>query len=86
MRPMLVVMRLAQMRRVHPKQVEMTCARCGETVGVYPSGQSALKADPTLEVVCSECAEREPIPVNTMVALAPGAEREPLESVWREPK
>lgn len=78
--PRLVVMRLADMQRVHPQQDDSkVCAVCGQQVGIYPSGQEALKHDPTMEIVCSVCNEADHDPwVGT---LAPGALREPFESV-----
>lgn len=57
-KPMLVVMRLEDMWRRHPRQDNSrVCSKCGEKVGIYPSGQSALKADPTLAIVCNVCSE-----------------------------
>ena len=32
----LIVMRCADMVRVHPKQIAAKCARCGHAVGIYP--------------------------------------------------
>jgi hypothetical protein len=56
----LVVMRLADMHRMHPKQDNSrTCDLCDAPVGVYPSGQAQLRADPTTEIVCSVCARKE---------------------------
>ncbi len=53
----LVVMRLIDMHKVHPDQVTMACALCAEPVGVYPSGQRALRLAPgPIEVVCQVCA------------------------------
>lgn len=73
---MLIVMRLADMHRVHPKQDNSrVCATCGERVGIYPSGQRVLQTDPTITIVCSHCSPRADIAI-----LAPGAEREPFES------
>jgi len=51
----LLVMRLADMVRVHPNQIESTCPNCGETVGIYPSGQQMLQENPELEIVCQKC-------------------------------
>ena len=34
----LIVMRLADMKRVHPEQITDKCAGCGHAVGIYPSG------------------------------------------------
>ena len=76
----LLVMRLADMVRVHPQQDNSrTCDRCGEQVGIYPSGQEVLRKNPSTEIVCSVCAEQDPPP--TLQALAPGALHEPFESV-----
>jgi DNA-directed RNA polymerase subunit RPC12/RpoP len=73
----LIVMRLADMHRVHPDQdTSRVCAECGEQVGIYPSGQRVLRDDPTTRIVCNRCGE----PVGGIVILAPGAEREPFES------
>jgi hypothetical protein len=71
----LIVMRLADMTRVHPHQDESrVCSRCGERVGIYPSGQRALAAVPDLEIVCHVCCDP------GIGLLAPGAETEPFES------
>jgi hypothetical protein len=73
----LIVMRLVEMHRVHPKQdSSRVCATCGERVGIYPSGQDVLRRFPTARIICSHCVE----PVDVAV-LAPGAEDEPFESV-----
>jgi len=73
----LVVMRLAEMHRIHPEQDNSrACVKCGERVGIYPSGQAMLRRFPEARVICSHC--REPYLVTV---LAPGAEREPFESV-----
>jgi hypothetical protein len=72
----LIVMRLANMRRVHPRQDNShVCAACGEQVGIYPSGQAMLRHD-TTRIICDVC--RSPADIEF---LAPGAEVEPLESV-----
>jgi len=75
-----VVMRHVDMVRVHPKQDNTkTCSICGQRVGIYPSGQAALKRDPSLTVICQVCDAR--LPHHGPTALAPGASREPFESV-----
>jgi hypothetical protein len=52
----LVVMRLADMHKVHPQQVTRECAFCREPVGVYPSGQKALRLNPgPVEIICQVC-------------------------------
>jgi hypothetical protein len=56
----LVVMRLADMHRMHPQQDNSrTCDLCDAPVGIYPSGQAQLEADPTTEIACSVCAKKE---------------------------
>jgi hypothetical protein len=75
----LIVMRLAEMGRVHPKQIERKCDGCGEVCGIYPSGQAAIRREPDIEVVCNHC---HPI-ADDPVRLAPGAGIEPFESVRR---
>lgn len=74
----LIVMRLADMHRVHPAQDDSrACAVCGERVGIYPSGQAVLKARPDdIRIICQHC-----IGPHALRVLAPGAETEPLESV-----
>ena len=77
----LIVMRLADMHRVHPEQITDKCARCGHEVGVYPSGQAIMQQYPDrVRLVCQVCktpGENAP--------LAPGAEFEPFESI-RKPR
>jgi hypothetical protein len=74
-----VVMRLADMDRVHPRQDNSrVCASCGERVGVYPSGQHALLINPRIEIICQRCVDPQEV---GSARLAPGAEREPFESV-----
>lgn len=77
-RPVLIVMRLADMVRVHPKQITARCERCREHVGIYPSGQDVMRQMPDVEIVCQKC--QQPGPGS---ALAPGAEFEPFESQKR---
>lgn len=79
MRNVLIVMRLADMKRVHPRQITGKCARCGEVVGIYPSGQEAMKKYPDIELVCQVCKSPGGVQI-----LAPGAEREPFESETNE--
>lgn len=76
----LVVMRLVDMHRVHPRQIERPCAKCGEVVGIYPSGQAAIRREPDIEIVCNHCHPIGDDPIR----LAPGALFEPFESVDRE--
>ena len=56
----LVANRLAQMFRVHPQQDNSkVCSECKERVGVYPTGQRALKKNPNITIICSVCAMKE---------------------------
>jgi hypothetical protein len=53
----LVAMRLVNMRKVHPAQDNSrVCSRCGSRVGIYPSGQRALRQYPGLPVICLQCS------------------------------
>jgi hypothetical protein len=66
--PTLIVMRLTNMYKVHPRQDESkVCSKCDERVGIYPSGQAALKANPDIKIVCINCAniiiEKDNIPI-----------------------
>jgi hypothetical protein len=73
----LVVMRLADMQRVHPKQDNSrVCMTCGEVVGIFPSGQATLRRYPSVEIVCERCHGN----VEDAVP-APGAVAEASESV-----
>lgn len=75
----LFVMRLAEMARVHPDQIESVCCKCLHPVGIYPSGQNVIKklgAD-QVEIICSHCQS----PAGAK--LAPGARNEPSQSRWR---
>ena len=76
---MLIAMRLADMVRVHPHQVRGWCSRCGEEVGIYPSGQKAMKQSPDIKVVCQVCS-----PPGPDSRLARGAEIEPFQSKEKE--
>ena len=75
-RPILVVMRRANMARVHPRMINSFCDRCHEPVAIYPSGQAMVRRFPLLEVVCEICHG----PV-TGALLAPGAIEEKAESM-----
>ena len=63
----LVVMRLTEMARVHPRQIESVCDDCGERVGIYPSGQRVIMREPGTRVLCNYC-----IDPRTATGLAPG--------------
>ena len=75
MSAILITMRLTDMHRVHPDQITGKCADCGHTVGIYPSGQNALKEYPDLKIVCQVCRP------GGRAELVPGAELEPSQSV-----
>lgn len=76
----LITMRLADMHVVHPDQITGKCADCDHEVGIYPSGQAAMREHPKIRVVCQVC--RLPGPA---AHLAPGAEAEPFQSVRKKP-
>ena len=79
----LLVMRLDEMERVHPKQDNSrVCGTCGKQVGIYPSGQEILKKYPTLEIICNVCAALGP-PVAQIPV--PGALDEIGQSVRKKP-
>lgn len=73
--PDLIVMRLADMKRVHPEQIEARCGVCNEVVGVYPSGQQVMREIPDVRLVCQVCKTPADISI-----LAPGALLEPFQS------
>ncbi len=76
----LLVMRLADMTRVHPQQDNShVCSKCGAQVGIYPSGQNYMKQYPDITLTCNRCAVSGPIP-------PPSAEivQEIKDSVWKK--
>lgn len=80
----MLVMRLADMTRVHPQQITATCSLCGHEVGVYPSGQRMMRQMPELRLVCSVCSDSRGRAVINV--LAPGAAIEPFETEAFQPK
>lgn len=57
----LVTMRIADMTRMHPAQDDShVCVECGHPVGLYPSGQSALRKWPEMKIICAHCAVKRP--------------------------
>jgi hypothetical protein len=55
--PMLLVCtRLADMTVVHPEQTQEHCSQCQHMVGVYPTGQRAIKDYPEMKIMCNVCA------------------------------
>jgi hypothetical protein len=82
-RPVLIVMRLAGMQRRHPGQDNSRfCPHCNHRVGIWPSGQAALKRDARLTILCSVCNDKAGGLSTAM--LAPGALHEPGESYDRD--
>ena len=79
MTDVLIVMRLADMERVHPDQITARCSNCNHVVGVYPSGQHVMRQYPNVKLLCQVCKQPGP-----QAALAPGAELEPFESVNKD--
>jgi len=52
----LLVMRLVDMGRIHPKQDNSkVCSKCGHQVGIYPTGQKWLKKYPKTVIICPQC-------------------------------
>jgi ribosomal protein L33 len=55
----LLVMRLADMGRIHPQQDNTKfCSNCNERVGIYPTGQAWLKKNPKTKLICSICVDK----------------------------
>jgi ribosomal protein S27AE len=72
----LIVMRLADMWRTRPDQDNSrVCSKCGEQVGIYPSGQAVLRERPQTAIVCNVCYE----PTSGVNIPAPGALEEARE-------
>ena len=79
----LIVMRLADVVRVHPqitsgglgRKARINCCRCGEAVGVNPSGQRVLQENYNVEVICQVCKAPPDV-----IPLTPGVGVESFES------
>jgi hypothetical protein len=57
----LVTMRLKDMWKVHPDQDNSrVCSKCGQPVGVYPSGQRVLQENPQAKIICNVCVDHKP--------------------------
>jgi hypothetical protein len=56
----LVCTRLVDMTTMHPNQIEKTCYKCGQLVGIYPTGQRALDRYPDMQIKCVNCAIMQP--------------------------
>ena len=53
----LIAMRLEDMHVVHPSQDNTrSCDECQQILGIYPSGQAALKRWPDARLLCPHCA------------------------------
>jgi hypothetical protein len=73
----LIVVRLADMQRVHPDQITARCSQCNAKVAVFPSGQRLMQQHgDALKLFCSVCKSP-----GEHATLAPGAEFEPFQSV-----
>jgi hypothetical protein len=76
----LVVMRLVDMHRVHPAQDNTrVCSDCGAPVGIFPSGQEAMRRFPDLQIICNVCINK--MPGSIVNIPAPGALEEIGQSV-----
>jgi hypothetical protein len=53
---MLVCTRLSDMTVMHPEQTQELCSKCQHVVGVYPTGQRAIKNYPDMKILCAQCA------------------------------
>jgi DNA-directed RNA polymerase subunit RPC12/RpoP len=76
----LIVMRTADMVVVHPlTDFSRKCARCGEEVGIYPSGQAVIgRFGKKTEIVCNYCIGAEQV---SGAQPAPGALSEAGQSI-----
>jgi hypothetical protein len=56
----LAAMRLVDMHRIHPSQDNShVCSKCGERVGIYPTGQRVLKHNKGVKIICVVCAMKD---------------------------
>jgi hypothetical protein len=51
---------LHQQTQMHPRQIERPCSACGQQVGIYPTGQAAMKAYPHMKIICPDCSRLNP--------------------------
>jgi hypothetical protein len=78
----LIAMRLKDMLVVHPRQDNSrVCSRCGQQVGIYPSGQGVIARRPNTIIICQICTD----PLDPNTHLASGALDEPFHSVRAPP-
>jgi hypothetical protein len=74
--PDLIVMRLADMVRMHPDQITAQCSECKHDVAVFPSGQKIMRDMADVRLVCNVCRPRPGIGAEP----APGAIEEAFQS------
>ena len=75
-------MRLVEMARVHPAQDNSrVCGTCGHQVGIYPSGQRALRQF-KLTILCTHCAVK--LPAAELVDNMPAADWETIAQEGRD--
>jgi hypothetical protein len=68
---MLVCNRLADMVKMHPDQDDThKCGSCGHAVGIYPSGQKAIKRWPKIAIRCAQCAQISSLPTDINIPAA----------------
>jgi hypothetical protein len=73
---MLVCNRLTDMTQIHPRQDDThKCGKCEHPVGIYPSGQKALKRWPKMVIRCVRCAMIDTLPTDINI---PAASREEI--------
>jgi hypothetical protein len=59
------------MVKMHPQQDDThKCSKCGHPVGIYPSGQRALKRWPNIAIMCAPCMRIETLPTDAYVPAA----------------
>jgi hypothetical protein len=81
---MLICNRLIDMTRMHPQQDDThKCGKCDHPVGIYPSGQKALKRWPNMAIRCVSCAMIDASPTDTNI---PAASPEEILQEARESK
>jgi hypothetical protein len=81
----LVVMRSADMRRVHPQtDFSHKCSTCSAEVGIYPSGQAIIRkfGEARVKIICNQCVDAGDV---SHAQPAPGALAEIGQSIRREP-
>jgi hypothetical protein len=66
----LVCTRTKDMTVMHPDQAWELCSKCQHAVGVYPSGQRAMKEHPEMKIVCSVCVNPFNLPPDAEIISA----------------